>query len=211
MLSRFRSGLSYANVMATVAVFVALGGSSYAAIQVTSRNVPKNALTGADIKNLTGKDVRNNSLTGDDVKRLRARDFVAGELPPAFNAANYYDRAQSDARFQTLQTCPAGTSLYEGACIETAARAADDFRDAEATCTAADNRRLPSPAELLGFRHRPGVVLSVDYEWALGLSFDSDGGASAVYANVVNELASGSNLTAFTELKTFRCVATPTG
>lgn len=91
MLAKLRSRLTYANVMATFAVFIALGGSSYAALRVTGRDVPKNALTGADIKNLTGKDVRNNSLTGKDVKRLTssdvtngrllAEDFAAGQLP----------------------------------------------------------------------------------------------------------------------------------
>ncbi|HEX2233039.1 MAG TPA: hypothetical protein VHG69_06700 [Thermoleophilaceae bacterium] len=78
-------------MVATLALFVALGGSSYAALRVTSKNVPKNALTGADIKKLTGADVTNNSLTGADVKnlgsgdisngRLLAEDFKAGELP----------------------------------------------------------------------------------------------------------------------------------
>jgi hypothetical protein len=69
--------------MATVAVFVALGGSSYAALKITSRNVPKDALTGADIKNLTGKDVKNSSLTGIDVRNasLQADDFIPGQLP----------------------------------------------------------------------------------------------------------------------------------
>jgi hypothetical protein len=77
--------------MSTAAVFIALGGSSYAALKITSRNVPKDALTGADIKNLTGRDVRNNSLTGADVKsltsadvangRLLAEDFASGQLP----------------------------------------------------------------------------------------------------------------------------------
>ena len=91
MLPKLRSRLTYPNVMATIAVFVALGGTSYAALRVTSRNVPKDALTGADIKNLTGRDVRNNSLTGADVKnlssgdvangRLLAEDFAAGQLP----------------------------------------------------------------------------------------------------------------------------------
>jgi hypothetical protein len=57
-----RHRLSYANVMATVAVFIALGGSSYAALRITGRNVPKDALTGADIKNLAGKDVRTTRL-----------------------------------------------------------------------------------------------------------------------------------------------------
>jgi hypothetical protein len=55
-----RTRLSYANVMATIAVFVALGGSSYAAV----------TLTGKDIKDgtLTGKDVRDRSLTAKDFK-----------------------------------------------------------------------------------------------------------------------------------------------
>ena len=80
MLRTLRARLSYANVVATIALFVALGGSSYAAITITSRNVPKNALTGADIRGLTGRDVRNNSLTGRDVRRLTTRDVANGRL-----------------------------------------------------------------------------------------------------------------------------------
>jgi hypothetical protein len=91
LLSKLRPRLTFANVVSLIALFVALGGSSYAALKVTSRNVPKDALTGADIKNLTGRDVRNNSLTGADVKNLRsndvkdssllAQDFAPGQLP----------------------------------------------------------------------------------------------------------------------------------
>ena len=63
-----RNHLSYANVMATVAVFVALGGSSYAAIKITGKNVTNGTLTGADVKNrsLTGRDVRDKSLSPAD-------------------------------------------------------------------------------------------------------------------------------------------------
>ncbi|WP_372789289.1 hypothetical protein [Paraconexibacter sp.] len=42
--------LSYANVMATIAVFIALGGTSYAALKVTGKDVVDRSLTGADIK-----------------------------------------------------------------------------------------------------------------------------------------------------------------
>ena len=80
MPARFRSQLTYANVMATIAVFIALGGTSYAALKVTGKNVPKDALTGADIKNLTGKDVTNESLTGADIKNLTSGDIVNGSL-----------------------------------------------------------------------------------------------------------------------------------
>jgi hypothetical protein len=61
--------------MATIAVFIALGGSSYAAIVITGRNVKNSSLTGRDIKNssLTTSDVKNRSL--------RAVDFKSGQLP----------------------------------------------------------------------------------------------------------------------------------
>ena len=64
-----------ATVISLVALFVALGGTSYAALSVTGKNVKNSSLTGADIKNssITGTDVKNRSL--------RAVDFRAGELP----------------------------------------------------------------------------------------------------------------------------------
>jgi hypothetical protein len=80
LLRMLRARLTYANVVATAALFVQLGGSAYAAITITGRNVPKDALTGADIKNLTGRDVRNNTLTGADVRRLTTRDVTNGRL-----------------------------------------------------------------------------------------------------------------------------------
>lgn len=75
MLSKLRARLSYANVIATLALFVALGGSSYAAIKVTGKNVRDSSLSGRDIKNstLTSSDVKNRSLL--------AADFRAGQLP----------------------------------------------------------------------------------------------------------------------------------
>jgi hypothetical protein len=70
-----RRHLTYANVMATIAVFVALGGSSYAALRVTGKQV-------AD-RSLTGRDVKTGSLTSRQIKdrSLRAKDFRAGQLP----------------------------------------------------------------------------------------------------------------------------------
>jgi hypothetical protein len=74
---------SHAVVVAYLALFVALGGSSYAAITITGKNVKNSSLT--------GKDVKNNSLTGSDVKNIKsgdvsdhsllAKDFKPGQLP----------------------------------------------------------------------------------------------------------------------------------
>ena len=60
-----RRHLTYANVMASVAVFIALGGTATAALTIT------------------GKDVKNGSITSRDIKNrsLIAKDFKRGQLP----------------------------------------------------------------------------------------------------------------------------------
>jgi hypothetical protein len=70
-----RTRLTYANVMATVAVFVALGGSSYAALRIGSGAIVDNSIRSSDI--------RNNQLRSIDVhdQALLAKDFKAGQLP----------------------------------------------------------------------------------------------------------------------------------
>jgi hypothetical protein len=50
LLAGIRSRLSYANVMATIAVFIALGGVTWAAATINGRDVINNSLTGKDIK-----------------------------------------------------------------------------------------------------------------------------------------------------------------
>lgn len=67
---RMKSGLSYANVMATIAVFIALGGGAYAALAL-----PKNSV-GA-------KQIKKNAVNSSKVKNgsLVAKDFKKGQLP----------------------------------------------------------------------------------------------------------------------------------
>jgi hypothetical protein len=64
-----------ANVMALLALSVSLGGTSYAAITITGKNVKNSSLTGADVKN--------NTIASGDVKNrsLLSKDFKAGQLP----------------------------------------------------------------------------------------------------------------------------------
>jgi hypothetical protein len=90
MLASLRRRLSYANAMATIAVFIALGGSSYAVAtgSIASRELKDNTLRSADLKNndIRAKDVRNGTLAGVDVKN----DALTG----------------ADMRESTLQTVP---------------------------------------------------------------------------------------------------------
>jgi hypothetical protein len=79
-MNRLRTRLTYANVMATVAVFVALGGASYAAVVL-----PKNSVGTKQIKNgqIKTADLANAAVTSPKVKdgSLLSADFAPGQLP----------------------------------------------------------------------------------------------------------------------------------
>lgn len=73
-MTRFKHVFSYANVLATIGVFLALGGSALAGAKlaknsVNSRSIKNGTVTGKDVKDgkLTGIDVQDNSLTGADI------------------------------------------------------------------------------------------------------------------------------------------------
>ena len=57
---RLRPRLSYANVMSTMAVFVALGGSSYAAVTINGSSIRNRSIPGAKLRHdtLTGRQIK---------------------------------------------------------------------------------------------------------------------------------------------------------
>jgi hypothetical protein len=71
--------------VALLALFVALGGTSLAALRVGSRQIVNNSVRGVDIRNGTirGRDVKNNKLTGADVKGIRGVDVNDNSLTGA--------------------------------------------------------------------------------------------------------------------------------
>jgi hypothetical protein len=104
--------------VAYLALFVALGGSSYAAVAITGRDVRdgsltgrdirNNSLTGRDIRGISGHDVRNNSLTGADVANLRRGDFVRGQLTPVTQDVNSTATVSSSGHVIGFASCPSG-------------------------------------------------------------------------------------------------------
>ena len=75
MLARIGPHLSFANVVSVVALFVALGGASYAAI-----NLPNNSVKSKHIKDgqVKSQDVKDDNLTGEDLDESQL-----GEVPTA--------------------------------------------------------------------------------------------------------------------------------
>jgi hypothetical protein len=78
---RIRRHLSYANVTATLALFVALGGGAYAVSKVNSRDIANDSVRSVDLKNrkaVKGIDVKRNTLTGRQISEttLNAERFA---------------------------------------------------------------------------------------------------------------------------------------
>jgi hypothetical protein len=80
MIGSIRGKLSFANVMSMMAVMIALGGTSYAAIRL-----PRNSVGSAQIKTSAVKnsDLGSSSVTSGKVRNgsLLAQDFGAGQIP----------------------------------------------------------------------------------------------------------------------------------
>jgi hypothetical protein len=137
VIGPLRRKLNYANVMATLAVFIALGGTSYAALQLTGRDIRDGSLT--------ARDVRLDSLGGGRIKESRL-----AVVPRARNA----DRLDGISAARLLVRCPRDTVPVSDVCVETMVRAPAPYRTAAAICEDVNRRdtpgrRLPGHDELM--------------------------------------------------------------
>ena len=75
-----REHLTFANVMSVIAVFIALGGASYAAVNLPKNSVGTKQLKG---KSVGTKQLKGNAVNSNKVKNfsLRANDFKKGQIP----------------------------------------------------------------------------------------------------------------------------------
>jgi hypothetical protein len=82
---------SPAMVVALIALFVALGGSSYAALTINGKNIKNRSIAGKKLKNrtITQKKVKRNTLGGAVINESRLGQVPsAAEADNATNAAN---------------------------------------------------------------------------------------------------------------------------
>jgi hypothetical protein len=196
VLQALRRHLSYANVMATAAVFIALGGSSYAALRIT----------GADVRDrsLSHRDLKKNTLGGSRVKEARL-----GKVPRARNA----DRLNGLSSARLLVRCPDATVPVYDVCVETGARGPLPYTGAAIACEGVDRdatpgRRLPSHDELLTAIGEPGVSLAPGGELTRNVYPAANGRVDVLYVtDDVGSVAITSNTA--TGAKAFRCVTDP--
>jgi hypothetical protein len=115
MLGGIRRHVTYGNVTGTLALFIALGGSAYAAVALPARSVgPRqlrtNAVTTSKIKNsaVTGAKVRKNTLTGADI-----RESTLGQVPSALaaNTATTATNATNASHATTATTATTANAM----------------------------------------------------------------------------------------------------
>jgi hypothetical protein len=136
-VSALRRRISYANVVATLALFVALGGTSYAVIHVSSDDVTDNSLRSVDIRNNTirSRDVTDHTLRARDLRRNSLgsgaiKESSLAPVPRAVRADRLGNATAEDLRVR----CPGGTAATAGVCVETTARTPVAFLGAISVC-----------------------------------------------------------------------------
>jgi hypothetical protein len=215
---------SPAVVIATIALFVALGGSVYAAKKakidgraIKTKSIPGNRLKPRSIaanrlKPGVLRAAFPTPLTGTDINEL-----TLGQVPDAAHADSA-DSAQSAVDAQTALNavnavdaktvnghsvgCLPGTREFAGACWEASPSSAVNAPTAARKCVARDGT-LPGALELAAFAEEPGVNLDSEDEWSAELMNFSGPNAYGVVTVSANSVI---DLDLSTATHAYRCV-----
>jgi hypothetical protein len=212
-------------VVAVIALFVALGGSVYAARKakldgraIRAKSIPGNRLKPHSIAanrlmpGILGGSEASGPLTGADINEL-----TLGQVPSATHA-DFADTAQSAVDAQTALNavnavnaktinghsvgCLPGTRPFAGACWESSASSAVDAPTAARKC-AARGGTLPEALQLAAFAEELGVNLDSDDEWSSDIPAISGEDAYAVTTVAANSVVFRD---LSTEAHAYRCV-----
>ena len=194
--------LSFANVVSLLALFIALGGSGYAALRVGSGEIADNSIRGKDVRNrtLTHRDVMRNGLGGTNIKESRL-----AEVPRARRAR----LLGSLSTGRLVLACPNGTKRISGGCIERNPRAPAPYGTASVQCELI-NRRLPLHHELMAIVGDSDVPFNGE-ELTANVFQSGTGDRTTVDVLTIIDRAGGVGVVpdTFAGARHFRCLAYP--
>jgi hypothetical protein len=146
MKRKLRAKLTFANVMACIAVFIALTAGAYAFSvprnSVGTRQLQAKAVTNGKLANeaVTGSKIAGGTITGQNI------DMAAlGTVPQAAHATAATEAAKLDKH---EASCPQGTTLIRGLCFDSHSNPPIRGVEAAAEACAAKGGYLPTPLEL---------------------------------------------------------------
>jgi hypothetical protein len=221
-LNHLRRHLTYANVVATIALFLVVsGGAAYAASlgknSVGTRQIKNGAVTAAKIKNgaISGAKIKLNSL-GTVPSAANATHAGTATHADSAGTATHADSAGDAATLGGMSAaqvaataalrCPAGTALVAGLCFETTSRASAIFTAALTECGAA-GRVLPSMSELTTY-FAVTKTNSSGEEWVGQLYYDN--GVTRAEAISAGSGSTSSAAEPYANPHRYRCAVPPT-
>ncbi|MDX6616195.1 MAG: hypothetical protein QOD60_1286 [Solirubrobacterales bacterium] len=207
MISAIKRHATYANVMATIAVFIALGGSAFA-VKALKRNsvgtkqLKSKAVTEAKLADAAATAAK---LANDAVTQSKLADSAVSKAKIAANAVDgskILDGSVgiSDSNNSLHQKCAANTVYLQGACIETGTRTVNDWATALTTCQIAGGR-LPATVELETIFARGGAI-AAGGEWTGDLANGAASVTEVLATGLLGELGVAST-------DAYRCVFDP--
>jgi hypothetical protein len=200
-------------VVATLALFVALGGTSYAVLHVGSDDVVDNSLRSRDVRDntLKSRDIRNRTLTASDLRPNSLGSGVVKEsglglVPRAAEAERLGGATMQDLKLK----CPPDTLAKAGACVEASPRAPADFLGAVDRCNQA-GRGLVTLPQLDPFARLNGPLPAA--EWTSSVYRNPANGPNP-FDELETVLLSGTGNVSYDRVyqavqHPFRCVARP--
>lgn len=219
---------SPALVVAGLALFVALGGTVYAAkkARIDGKAVKVKSLPGNRLKlrSITANRLKPGVLKGvlaaqsGPITGAEVDELTLGQVPEAAHAISA-DTAQSAVDAQTAVNavnainaqnvnghgagCLPGTQQFAGACWQSFSSETAVSAPAAANACAVQGGALPEALQLAAFSQQPGVVLDSGMEWSSDIPVVSSPGLYGVVTVAASgEVAS----TASTNTRKYRCV-----
>jgi hypothetical protein len=218
---------SPALVVSTLALFVALGGTVYAAQKLNGRAIKVKSLPGNRLKlgsvpanrlkpgtlRAAGLTQSSGPITGAEIDELslgqvpeaahaETTEFAetAGEAQTALNAVNAVNASTVNGH---SAGCLPGTQQFAGACWQSLASETALSAPAAATSCAAQGGALPEALQLAAFSQQPGVTLANGNEWSSDItSYTSPGLYSVGTISAATVVSSDAS----TNTHKFRCV-----
>ena len=211
-----------AMVVACIALFVALGGSVYAASRIDGRaiklkSLPGNRLEPASVpaNRLEPGAIPGNRLAPRSITGQQIDVATLGQVPSAVHADNADSAHDAETALKAVTAidaerigghgagCADGTRPFAGACWQAASSEAAVTATAAAASCAAQGGELPDPLLLVAFSQQPGVALAAGDEWSSDIvSFTGLNQFSAATVSRAGDLGGA----AFNETRHYRCV-----
>jgi hypothetical protein len=218
---------SPALVVSVLALFVALGGTVYAAQKLDGRAIKAKSLPGNRLKlrsvpanrlkpgvlRAAGLGQPGGQITGAEIDELSLGQVpeaahaesaeyakTAGEAQTALNAVNAVNASTVNGH---SAGCLPGTQQFAGACWQSSASETALSAPAAAASCAAQGGALPEALQLATFSQQPGVTLDSGDEWSGDITNMT---AVDIYAVVTVSAAGNVGFIGSSNTRKFRCV-----